>query len=139
MQEKKEVPKLQLPSGRKTISRFQTTVVKDEERSKRNRIRRTQRRMLHEESKDDASYLNLKSEGAKRDVTFTLSIAGAWRGPIEVSCDAIVRDLKRAIMEKSGVHYTYQHLSLRRGKKGSFSTNETKKPKKITVFETPEQ
>ena len=78
------VPKLQLPSGRKTISRFQTTVVKDEERSKRNRIRRTMRRQLHEESKDDASYLNLKSEGAKRDV-----LLPAWRGPIEVSCDAL--------------------------------------------------
>jgi len=110
-----EVPKLNLPSGRKTVTRFQTDTLKDNEKAHQNWLRRKERRSRHH---DDER----KSEVPKREPSFTLSVAGAWRGPIEVSCDAIVRDLKQAIMEKSGVHYTYQHLSLRQGRKGSFET-----------------
>lgn len=94
----------------------------DNEKARDNRRRRKERRLQHQESKKNSEFRNLQKEQVSSSVTFTLSIAGAWRGPIEVSCDCIVRDLKMAIMKASGVHYSYQHLSLRRGKKGSFQT-----------------
>ena len=65
MGERETVPKLKLPSGRKTIQ-IQTTELTDDEKAKRNRLRRKERRLFQKESKE-ASFLDLKAEGGKRE------------------------------------------------------------------------
>eukprot|EP00939_MAST-03C_sp_MAST-3C-sp1_P000073 g73.t1 len=50
-------------------------------------------------------------------VKIMVSVAGAWRGPIQTTSISIVRDLKRKILAKSGIKVAYQRLSYRKNNK----------------------
>eukprot|EP00940_MAST-03C_sp_MAST-3C-sp2_P001415 g1415.t1 len=53
------------------------------------------------------------SDDEQNAVMMTLSVAGAWRGPVQISSIAIVRDLKKMIASKSGIKVSYQRLSIK--------------------------
>lgn len=118
---KTRVPSLQLPDQSERSSppgldyTTQTVSEKESSSDRRRRLRRSRRKppgLTRIENEKTEWYLHIPDKDRSKPTTFTLSIAGAWRGPIDISSEATVRDLKKAIQAKSGIHYTYQRLSI---------------------------